>query len=185
MLPEIDKWLAAPIRSLAQHYVIYYVIIILTKFPGYNFHEKWSSWLGLGLGGPRERHARDTNLWTQAARGRGLRSRHWCMILIPSNSHARHSRLTEFVIHMNDTANILFNWPSLPQIDFEPVTVFPISPACLGVTVIAAWYRACDWFGSNCGELVMVLFSVWGHLRQSQVPATSRLFPNLFSLSEW
>ncbi len=69
MLPEIDKWLAAPIRSLAQHYVIYYVIIILTKFPGYNFHEKWSSWLGLR--GPRERDARDTNLWTQAAGGGG------------------------------------------------------------------------------------------------------------------
>ena len=90
MLPEIDKWLAAPIRSLAQHYVIYYVIIILTKFPGYNFHEKWSSWLGLW--GPCERDARDTNLWTWTGPGAGAQAP-LVHNLNPLNSHAGNSRL--------------------------------------------------------------------------------------------
>ena len=43
------------------------------------------------------------------AGGGGSGAMHWCIILIPSNSHAEHSRLTQFVTHMNDTANILFN----------------------------------------------------------------------------
>ena len=53
-----------PIRKLTQYYVIYYVIIILTILPGYNFHENWwyravthsiceninRQWVSFGLG---------------------------------------------------------------------------------------------------------------------------------------
>ena len=143
-LSEVDQWQAAPISSLTQNYVIYDLIIILTTFPGYNFHKKWSSWLGLrGLWERRSRHKYEK--WTPGSvPGHGAGETHECIFLISSNSHTFHIRIYK----MNDIANILFDWPHSIQIWFLSRDICSHFPACLG-----NWLPDTSW---------LIWFKLWG-----------------------
>ena len=129
-----------------------------------NGHPDWVS-------GGCERDARDTNMINELraqSRGTGPEKLTSAYFWSPQTPTHFISGFTKWM-----TLQTYFSTDLIPsKFGSYHVTFFPISPR---VSVIDCLIPL-DWFGSNCGELDMVLFRVLGHLSHF------RLFPNLLSL---